>query len=548
MPKMPQPGAPRAPFRAGAQRPDARALSDIERDLKAAVAAHQAGDLDAAEKGYRSVLDRAPSQADALNLLGVIRAEKQDLDYAIELLEAAARRRPRDPVVLNNLGHAAERARQHDRAIDALERAVALKPDFAEAFGNLIQALRGAGQIKRAEHAIGLLREIRDGSLLADMEEARLRADIGDKDAAGDILRKRINTDPQYGPAWQQLAHLSKWKEGDPLIDRLLSEIDNASGNPRRLKAMSYAAGKIFDDLGEYDRAFAHWETANAQDPQVYDHSQTERLFDEIKKTVDLKFYEERADWGVESERPVFIVGMPRSGTTLTEQILASHPDVFGAGELEYAAQVRHGVPAMTATGEPYPPGLKKLTKPGAAALAWRYLAKLDQLDRTAARVTDKMPHNFIALGLLALLFPKATFVHCVRHPFDTCLSCWQREFAASHAYNRSLADLGRYYQAYRELMEFFEEALPVTIFTADYDALVADQAERSRALIAHAGLDWTDAVLDFHRTERRVATPSNMQVRQPLYASSSQRWRNYEAHLEPLKAAIDEKYLEPGN
>ncbi|MEO1310980.1 MAG: sulfotransferase [Pseudomonadota bacterium] len=545
MPRMPQQGAPRAPLKPGAQRPDALALADIQRDLDAAVKAHQAGDVAAAEKGYRAVLERAPHQPDALNLLGVIRAERQELDAALDYLEAAARRRPKDPNILNNLGHATLRARQHERAIDALERAVALKPDFIEAYGNLVQALRASGQSWRAEAAIRLMRGVKDGSVLADMEEARLRTDVGDRDAASDVLRRLLGARPDHGAAWQLLSTLRKWRAGDPEIDALLKQIDAAEAAPQRLKPMCYAAGKIFDDLGEYDRAFSFFERANAQDKDVvYDHQATLKAHDDIRRAIDLAFYEERADWGSPSRRPVFIVGMPRSGTTLTEQILASHPDVHGGGELEYVANVRSDLALMVPKEETYPRALRSLTKPGAEALAWRYLARLESLDRIKARVTDKMPHNFIALGLLALIFPQASFIHCVRHPFDTCFSCWQRDFAASHAYNRSLRDLGRYYQAYRELMEFYEEVLPLSIFTADYDALVADQTERSRALVAHAGLDWSDTVLDFHKTERRVATPSNMQVRQPLYATSSHRWRNYEKHLGPLFETIDARFL----
>ncbi len=309
------------------------------------------------------------------------------------------------------------------------------------------------------------------------------------------------------------------------------------------MKNLCYAAGKVFDDLGDYDRAFGLFARANAQEEAEYDHAKTLNHFDAIRRTFDAKLFAQRADWGVASERPVFIVGMPRSGTSLTEQILASHADVFGAGELEHVGQARHDLRALVKEDAIYPEAVRLASRPAIATLAWRYLAKLDSHDKAALRITDKMPHNFIALGLLALMLPAAKYIHSVRHPYDTCLSCFMQDFTQSHSYNRSLAHLGRYYQAYRELMAFWEEVLPIDIHVADYDRMVADQESETRALVAHVGLPWDDAVLRFHETRRRVATPSNWQVREPLYATSSQRWRRYEAHLGPLMQEIDARY-----
>jgi len=536
-PPMARPAAP-----AGGPTPET--VAAVQRDLDRALAARAAGDMNAAERGFIAVLERAPGQPDALNHLGMIRADQRRNEAAVELLAAAARRRPKDPAILNNYGHACLRARRFEEGIDALERAVALKPDFAEACGNLVQTLRAAGLAPRAEHYIDRLRTMKGGSLLADIEEARIRTDLGDKDRARALLEAAIAEHPDYGPAWQMLSQLRKWSEGDAFIDALLAEVERAPEPSVRLKALSYAAGKVFDDIGDYDRAFSFFARANEQEDIPYDHARTEEHFEAVASVFTRAFFERRTEHGVASRRPVFIVGMPRSGTTLTEQILATHESVFGAGELEYVARVRNDMALMVGGDVHFPNAAKSLSAPGAAALAFRYLDFLDRHDRTAERVTDKMPHNFIALGMLALIFPQATYIHCVRHPLDTCLSCWQRDFTATHAYNRKLEWLGAYYSAYRRLMKRYEEALPVGVFTADYDRMVADQEGATRDLAAHAGLSWSDDLLNFHETDRRVATPSNWQVRQPLYQGSSARWKKYEKHLGPLIDALDPHLL----
>jgi Sulfotransferase family len=244
------------------------------------------------------------------------------------------------------------------------------------------------------------------------------------------------------------------------------------------------------------------------------------------------------------SEVPVFIVGMPRSGTTLTEQILAAHPEVFGAGELPALQRVVGLVPAMTGKAAPWPECAARLGQGGVDTLAARYLSEVTRLAPGAARITDKMPQNFLSLGLVALLFPEARVIHCTRDPVDTCLSCYFQGFTQGHGYAFDLATLGAYYRHYRRLMDHWNAVLDIPVIDMPvmemrYEAMVADQEAESRRLVDFAGLDWDDACLRFFASDRLAHTASYDQVRRPVYKGSVGRWRRYAAHLGPLLAAL---------
>jgi hypothetical protein len=247
-------------------------------------------------------------------------------------------------------------------------------------------------------------------------------------------------------------------------------------------------------------------------------------------------FAERRGVFGSPSDVPVFIVGMQRSGTTLTEQIAASHPQVYGAGELEHirriAGMIKIGRPEST---------VRQLTSADSLALAGDYLRKVREIGGDALRIVDKMPHNFQYLGLIAILFPKARIIHCTRDPMDNCVSCFTQSFTGHHGYNTDLRQLGLYYREYRRLMDHWRRVLPIPMLEIDYEEMVADQETQSRRLIDFLGLDWDPACLNFHETDRSVQTASRWQVRQPIYKTSVKRWKDYEKHLGPLKKALGE-------
>ncbi len=233
---------------------------------------------------------------------------------------------------------------------------------------------------------------------------------------------------------------------------------------------------------------------------------------------------------------------MPRSGTTLVEQIIASHPQCFGADELPHIGAIAATLPGRLQTDHPYPQCAAMIDAPLARSLAEEYLEKLQAVGGDAKRVSDKMPANFIYLGLIALMFPRARVIHCRRDPLAVCLSIYFHRFAYGHGYAYDLGDIGVYYRQYRRLMQHWHEVLPLEICDVQYEELVADQASESRRLIDYCGLSWDDRCLEYHKNTRPVQTMSNWQVRQPIYTDSIQRWKHYEKHLDELKEMLVER------
>jgi hypothetical protein len=227
---------------------------------------------------------------------------------------------------------------------------------------------------------------------------------------------------------------------------------------------------------------------------------------------------------------------MPRSGTTLVEQIVASHPGAYGAGELPDVKQMTSSMPSLWESEAPdYPHCLSYLDSEKMDRMAHAYLRRLGEYNSDCARVVDKMPHNFFHVGLLCLLFPRARIIHCMREPADSCLSIFSKPFISQHAYGTELRTLGRYYAEYLRLMAHWREVLPGRMYEIKYEDLVSDQEHYSRELIEYCGLDWDDRCLEFYNSRRPVVTASYAQVRQPIYSSSIGRWRHYERHLQPL-------------
>jgi hypothetical protein len=250
---------------------------------------------------------------------------------------------------------------------------------------------------------------------------------------------------------------------------------------------------------------------------------------------------ERGGELGVSSELPVFIVGMPRSGTSLVEQILASHPSVMGAGELRDIGRCAERLKTRLNSTEDYPACLVELDQETASELAEQYLERLKSICTDEIRVTDKMPGNFLRLGLVAMLLPGARVIHCRRHPLDVCLSCYFQDFIrrSGLSYAFDLQNLGEYHTQYAKLMEHWRHVLPLRLLEVDYEQLVDEPEKMSRHLVEFCGLPWDPACLEYHKTQRNVWTASSWQVRQPIYTQSVGRWKHYETYLQPLKNAL---------
>jgi sulfotransferase family protein len=305
---------------------------------------------------------------------------------------------------------------------------------------------------------------------------------------------------------------------------------------------LDFALGKAYSDLKDYPRAFAHLLAGNAAKRATisYDETSIFALFDRIEATFTRELIAKKAGSGDPSSLPIFVIGMPRSGTTLVEQIIASHPMVHGAGELQAFNDVILALRGPNGDAIPYPNFVPSLDASALQQIGARYLSAVRKLAPSGERVTDKMPSNYYFAGLIHLALPNAKIIHTVRNPVDTCLSCFSKLFTAEQNHTYDLAELGRYYKRYERLMAHWRRVLPAQcILDVRYEDVVADLEGQARRIIAYCALPWDERCLSFHKTDRAVRTASASQVRLPIYKGAVGRWRAYEKQLGPLLSAL---------
>ena len=426
-----------------------------------------------------------------------------------------------------------------DEAAWCLEKAAGLDPASPRPFQGLakIRQLQGHAAQARALMAQAIAKgggTAQCYTILGQICQAE-----GDFHAAIDAFNQAIDIDPIHGPAHLRLALLGQPADPVARIAQLAPLATAPDLSTDQQATLNFALARHYETAGDYDRAFAAYQAANTiRRSQYPGYRDSFTSATPMKAVFTPDVLQARRGWGSASDQIVFIVGMMRSGTTLVEQILASHPDVHGHGERSDIRQIAAGLPAHCA-GTPYPACITQLDTRTASRYAAQYLARLQRDAPDAARHVDKLPHNFEQLGLIALLFPNARIIHCTRDPIDTCLSNYTQDFGALNPFTYDLTRLGRYWRAYHELMAHWQTVLPRPMLHVPYEALVADQVTWSRRLIAFLDLPWSDTCLEFHVNPRPIFTKSLFQVRQPLYTNAIGRWRHYQRHLDPLFDAL---------
>jgi tetratricopeptide (TPR) repeat protein len=529
------------------------------------------GKLEAAAAIYTRLLEDDPGDAQALHYLGLLRFQQDRLDEAEKLISSSLQHDADSANAWSDLGMVRVRAGAPEEALQPFSRALALSPGHPDALNNAAQALRNLGRFDQARPLLERLVALQPASAAARYALADVQHKTNDIRKAIESYQTAVRLDPAnrrirlgLGDAYESmgkfkqarlqymsvlrrepdsplaLARLLQLREGD-LEAKWVSRAQTLADDPGtpedgRIR-LNIALGYYHDRQQDYNAAFRRlqlgYDVQAARDP--FDSDGFQRAIDSLLQVLTEDFFRTTATSGISSERPIFIVGMPRSGTTLTEQILASHSRVAAGGELSMLLNVSYQIRNLSRSGEPYPRGLRTMTRIGLRQLGRRYLEHLDRISADSARVTDKLPFNFMHLGVIALIFPNARIVHCRRHPLDNCLSCYFTSFADQIRFANRLDTLGRYYLDYDRLMRHWHRVLPIDIFDLQYEDLVHDTEKRVRALLDFCGLDWEEGCKTFYETQRGVRTPSRWQVRQPIYTGSVQRWRNYERQLAPL-------------
>jgi tetratricopeptide (TPR) repeat protein len=527
---------------------------------------------------YKQALAVRPDSAEAHFNLGNVFLALSRHQEATARYEQALAIRPDYAEAHNNLGHALLALGRVGEAIGRFARAIAVRADFAEAYNNIGCALQKLERFKEAlayhERALA----IRPGYAEAHthLGGALHRLDLAEEAAAH--CRKSIALNPNYADAHYGLAvalealgrsdeargpleravqlaprrtqfHLAlalsgRFRAGDArlaAIEELMR--DQASLNDDDRTTLHFALGKAFADLEQHEPSFHHFLEGNALKRQRtgYDEAATLRFFERIQAIFTRELMQEKRGGGDPSRIPVFVVGMPRSGTTLIEQILASHSKVFGAGELEEFAKAVFNHGRANGASVTFPEIVPTLSADELRQLGGNYLDAISAAAGPAERIVDKLPLNFTFVGLIHLAFPNARIIYARRDPIDTCVSCFSTLFGGDQPHTYDLGELGRYYRGFEALMQHWRKVLPEgVLLEVQYEDVVDDLEGQARRMVEYCGLEWEEACLAFHKTRRSVQTASVAQVRQPIYRSSVGRWRPYKHLLQPLFQALD--------
>jgi tetratricopeptide (TPR) repeat protein len=523
-------------------RPDS---PEIHGQLAAALA--DAGDLDGAIGHYREALRLRPEFVAAHNNLGDALLSRGDRAAALAHFREAVRLDPASAEARSNLGRLLVDQGQLEEGLAQCREVVRLRPDSAAARVNLGKALTVLGRLDEAEASYREAVRLRPDLAAGHAGLAGVLEQLGDFEGLVASLREAVRLNPRHAGALARLATRLKGALPEPDRDVIEALLADHGLPPEDRWPLLFGLAHVLDARGEFDRAAALTAQANAlqladfrKRGRGYDPAAHRAFVDQLVEAFNPAFFDRVRGFGHESERPVFVVGLPRTGTSLVEQVLASHPQVFGAGELRLALETFNALPWATGRDVSLQDCLDHLDRDAVRRLAHRHLDALAALNRTADRVVDKMPENTLYLGLLADLFPRASFIHCRRDVRDVALSCWMTHFGhvrwscdPDHIASRIAES--------RRLTGHWRRVLPVPVYEFDYEAMVADPERVSRELVAHCGLDWDPSCLDFHATRRPVRTASVAQVRRPVYASSVGRWKNYEQPLAALFAKLED-------
>lgn len=504
-----------------------------------AIISVQRGDLKGARRQIRKALNRNPNSAEAYNTLGYIMQSLARLDEAASAYRRAITIKPDYATAYNNLGNCLLACKRFEEAVGQYRLAIAKKADFAEAYKNLSGALMALDRYDEAITCSDKALAIEPGLAGAQFNKGVALETIGRLAEARSSFEMAVKLAPRSGRFHKSLAEIKRYQAGDVHLSEMEALARELNSLPEEEQmCLHFALGKAMMDVGQHERAFRHLLDGNAlkRGQVYYDERESLALLDQIRSVFTSELMRSRAGEGDTSQLPIFVLGMPRSGTTLVEQILASHPNVYGAGERPDFENAMTSVCASKGKDVTFPDGICTLTAENLRDLGSSYLSTMASTAPDAARITDKLPSNFRFIGLIHLTLSNARIIHVRRDPIDTCISCFTKLFSGELLYTYNLEELGRYYRAYNKLMSHWRKVLPEgAMLEVDYEAVVADVEGQARRLVAYCGLDWHDRCRDFHRTKRPIRTASSTQVRQPIYSSSVGRWRPYRHLLRPL-------------
>ena len=540
-------------------------------------ALHESGRLEEAVASYLNALRIKPDYAEAHNNMGNVLMDIGKPEDALASFASALKYNPGLAQAYNNIGNCLRGMGRYDEAITNFAKAIQIMPDYAQAFSGLGNTFNDQGLHQKAIDSIKRGIQLKSDSAAAHNDLGNALSDLGRHEEAvksyhaalsiepdfaevhsnlGNALcefgsydeaiasyTEALRLKPEFAEAHNNLSKNKKYTNDDPQFAQMLERLADPDISENELMYLSFALGKVYEDLGDVDQSFSYLLQGNRLRKKElnYEIRSDRAHFEHLKSLLSGEgpsTLEHEKTATKSAKQPIFIVGMPRSGTTLTEQILASHSQVFGAGELQAVGRILSPIVRdMAVNGE------KKIGADVLARFKDTYLDELEKIGGDESFVTDKMPVNFKWIGFLLTAMPGAKIINLQRDPAASCWSIFKRLFSGN-GYSNDLVDLAEYYLLYQDLMEFWRQQFPSQIYDLNYEALTENQEQETRRLLEYCELPWEEQCLEFHKTKRTVRTPSGNQVRKKMYTGSSSAWRKYEAHLEPMLSVLNRKNL----
>jgi len=494
-----------------------------------------------AESIFRGLLREDPNNIGALCGLAAISLSAGYPRDAERLLRHALSQSAHLPLIWRGLGQALLDAGRHAEAETAIRHALEVEPDSTASWVILgticAHRLRGDAALEAFDHALALNpRQVR-----VLLSKGHVLKTLGRRSECEAVYQACIGMQPDFGEAYCSLADLKTYLFSDAEMAAMETLAAAKSVADPDVAQLHFALGRAFEQRGDYAKSFSHYAEGNAARRRnaTFDAAAFEHKSRRVVQVFDASFFGARNGSGCQNPAPIFIVGLPRSGSTLVEQILASHPFVAGTMELPNLVTIVRELDRAGGARDTYPEIVTKLSMSELQALGERYIAETRDLRGERARFIDKMPNNFSHVGLLQLILPNATIVDVRRHPLDACFSAFKQYFAAGQSFSYDLEDLGRYYRAYLGLMDHWQAVLPGKVLCVQYEHLVRDTEVQVRRLLEHCRLPFDPVCMRFYETQRSVRTASSEQVRQPIYDSGIGHWRHFSAQLEPLRRSL---------
>jgi len=514
-----------------------RQIPSVDQAINFAVQHLASGRFPQAKNGLQQILKTDPNQPVAMHLLGVVNLKMEKYEVGIDLIRRSLEIKPDYAEAHTDLGVVFHKLGRLNEAVDSYQKVLLLKPDFAEVHNNLGLVLSKLGNRDDAAASYCKALAIKPHFAEAHHNFGLVVSEQGKLDDAAASYRKALAIKPDLAETHRSLALIKKFSEYDNDIKMMEDAYTSPSLSDEQKMRLSFGLGKALEDLQQHEKAFNYFFTGNALKRRTYNFSvkREEDKFSKIKNNFTKNLFVKYRDAGSSNETPIFILGMPRSGTTLVEQVLASHPNVYGAGELSDFRRITKSNFGKIEDIQ-FPDRANYSNSRDLLSAGDEYVSVIRGDSETKKFITNKTPHNFLFIGMIKLVLPNAKIIHCCRDSHDTCLSIFKNYFPAENfKYANNLNELGQYYNLYHDLMDHWHEVLPDFIYDIQYEDLVADQEKQSRALLEYCGLEWDDACLEFYKTDRPVKTISSAQVRRPIYKDSVQSWRKYEKWLSPM-------------